>query len=121
MASPLVERFRNDTAPRLLARFGNGGVSTVVRVRDDDADPLAPPEVTETTAEVNAFAKGISAQMLAADPNLQVTDLRVIVAAVDYAPKVGDTVEINGTSRLIIRVDAIPAAGDPAVYWFYAR
>lgn len=121
MSSELVQRFRNDVAPRLLAKFGNGGLAVTVRVLTPNPDPLQPPSVTETSTPFNGHAKGVSAQMVAADPNLNVTDLRVIVAAVDYSPKVNDTVSVNGDARRVIRVDAIPAAGDPAVYWMFVR
>ena len=121
MPSPLVAKFRNDIAPRLMAQFANGGTETEVRVMTPDPDPLKPPTVSVTGAAFNAYAKGVSAQMVAADPNLQATDLMVVVAALDYIPVVSKMVEINGSARAIIRVDAIPAAGDPAIYKFYVR
>ena len=121
MASPLVQRFRNDVAPRLLAKFGNGGVSTVVRVLTPDPDPLKPPSVVSDGVEFHAYAKGVSAEMVSADPNLVATDVQVICAAVDWVPSVSAVVEINGSDRTVIRVDAIPAAGDPAIYRFYVR
>lgn len=122
MTSALVQRFRDDVAPRLMRSIGdNGGVAVVVRVVTPNTDPLLPPAAVDTPQDIHAYAKGISAEMLSADPNLQVTDLRVIVAAVDYAPKVNDMVRINGADRRVIRVDAIPAAGDPAIYWMFAR
>lgn len=122
MPSALVSRFRNDVAPRLMRSIGdNGGVAVMVRVVTPNADPLLPPSAVDTPQDVPAYVKGISAEMLAADPNLQVTDLRVIVAAVDYQPVVGNVVQINSDTRRVIRVDAIPAAGDPAVYWMYVR
>ena len=121
MASELIQRFRNDTAPRLLARFANGGTATVVRTVTPNPDPLQPGTVTESVVEFNAVAMGVSAQMLAADPNMLATDLRVICAAVDFVPEVGKMVQINGKSRAIIRVDAIIASGPPAAYRFYVR
>lgn len=121
MASPLVQRFRNDVAPRLLAKFGNGGVESVVRVLTPNPDPLLPPTETSTATEFNAVARGVSSSILGTDPNLVATDLQVICAAVDYVPKVGEHVEINGSVRATVRVDAIPAAGDPAVYRFFVR
>lgn len=121
MSSPLVAKFRNDIAPRLMAQFANGGTETEVRVVTPDPDPLKPPTVTVTGAAFNAYAKGVSSQMVAADPNLQATDLRVICAAIDFTPVVGGMVEINGKSRGIQRVEPIPASGDPAIYKFYVR
>lgn len=119
--SDIVLRFRNDVAPRLLERFGNGGVKTIIRVLTDNVDPLLPPTSTTTETDVNAVVRGVSANILTADPNLVATDLQVIVAAISYIPDVGDHVKINGQTRAVVRVDAIPAAGDPAVYRFFMR
>lgn len=121
MTSALVQKFRNDTAPRLMAKFSNGGTETVARVVVLSTDPLMPPITDEQRTEFRSYVKGVSAQMVAADPNLQATDLMVLVAAVDFIPQVSKMVEINGKTRTIIRVDAIPAAGDPAIYKFYVR
>lgn len=121
MTSALVQRFRDDVAPRLMQGFGSDGVEVVVRVVTPNPDPLLPPIVAETQRDIKAFAKGVSAQMVAADPNLQATDLRVIVAAVDYVPTVGHVVTVNSDARRVIRVDAIPANGLPAIYWMYVR
>lgn len=121
MASPLVQRFRNDVAPRLMAKFANGGTKTEVRTVTPNPDPLLPSTVVTTSTPFNAYVKGVSAQMVAADPNLQASDLLVLVAAVDFIPQVSKMVQINNKTCTIIRVDAIPAAGDPAIYKFYVR
>lgn len=121
MPSALVSRFRNDTAPRLLAKFSNGGVSVVLRVVTPNNDPLMPPAVGEVPSGINAYAKGVTAQMMASDPNLIGSDLAIIVAAINYSPVVGDMVDINGKRMTIIKTEAIPASGDPACYWVYAR
>lgn len=121
MPSALVQRFRNDVAPRLLAKFGNGGVKTVIRVLTPNVDPLLPPSEVATATPVNAVARGVSSSILTADANLVSTDVQIIVAAIDYIPTVGAHIELNGDTRAIVRVDAIPAAGDPAVYRFFVR
>lgn len=121
MVSALVQRFRNDIAPRLLTRFDNGGVEAVVRAVTPNPDPLLPPVVVDTSAPIKAVARGASAQFVEADPNLVASDLQVIVAATDYTPVVGGTVEVNGKAMRVIRLDAIPAAGDPAAYRFFVR
>ena len=115
------DRFRNVTAPSLLARFTNGGVSAKVRTVVPAPDPLSQPTVFTDSVSFNAVAFGVSAKMVEADPNLQATDLRVICAAVDYVPVVGNVVNINGQDRRIIRVDAIVASGPAAAYKFYVR
>lgn len=121
LSSELVQRFRNDVAPRLLAKFSNGGVFAVTRTVVPNPDPLRDPTVTEAKVEINAVARGISGQMLASDPNLQATDLLIISASLDYTPVVGGIVEVNGKQRLVIRVDNIVAAGLPAASKFYVR
>lgn len=121
MTSALVQRFRDDVAPRLLAKFGNGGVETVITVTTQNPDPLLPPTTESTSVEVNAVARGVSSNILTADSNLVATDVQVIVAAINYVPQVGDFVAINGYDRAVVRVDAIPAAGDPAIYRFFLR
>ena len=121
MVSAIVQRFRNDVAPRLLEKFGNGGVRTVIRVLTGNVDPLLPPTETLTPTSVNAFVSGVSSSIITGDANLVASDLLVRVAAIDYTPEVGAIVEINGANRAVIRVDAIPAAGDPAIYRFFLR
>lgn len=121
MTSALVQRFRDEVAPRLMQRLGSDGVEVVLRVLTPNPNPLLPPSVTDSSSKVKAFAKGVSAQMVAADPNLVATDLRIIVAAVDYAPSVGKMVQVNGEDRRVIRVDAVPANGLPAIYWIFVR
>lgn len=121
MTSALVQKFRNDTAPRLMAKFANGGTKTEVRTVTPNSDPLMPPTVTTSSTEFNAYVKGVSSQMVAADPNLQASDLLVLVAAIDFIPQVSRMVDINNKTCAIIRVDPIPAAGDPAIYKFYVR
>ena len=121
LSSPLVARFRNSTAKRLLQRFSNGGVQTVLKVTTAPVDPILSPVVTYTRADVLAVVSGVSESMLTSDPNLVVTDLRAIVAAVDYVPSAGDAVSVNGADRRVLRFDAIPAAGDPAIYIIFLR
>lgn len=121
MPSELVSRFRNDTAPRLLAKFSNGGVKSTIKVVVQPVDPLLPPTVTKTYADIDAYVSGVSSSILSADPNLVASDLQVIAAAVLYTPDIGGIVSVNSTDKRIVRVDAIPAAGDPAIYRFFLR
>ena len=121
MPSALVSRFRNDTAPRRMAKVSNGGVSVVLRVVTPNNNPLMPPAINEVPSEINAYAKGLTANMMASDPNLIGSDLAIIVAAINYSPTTGDMVDVNGKRMTIIKTEAIPASGDPACYWVYAR
>lgn len=124
MSSPLVQRFRNEIAPRLLDKFNNGGVKTVVTFVTEHPDPLRGPTLCEDCAirtDIDTYVSGVSSSILASDVNLVVSDLQVIVAALNVVPEVGELVEINGDDRRILRVDAIPAAGPPAIYRFFVR
>lgn len=115
------DRFRNDVAPRLLAKFSNGGVQSVVQVTVPNPNPLQMPTATEVKRDIRAVVKGVSQQWIAIDPNVVASDLEVIVAAVDYVPTVGAMLEINGVSHRVITVRPITAAGLPAVYKFVVR
>ena len=119
--SDLVQRFRNDIAPRLLARFENGGVESQTVTVTPNVDPLLPSSESVVSAPFNAVVRGVSGKFIADDPNLVASDLQAICAAVDYVPVNGARVLVNDVARLIVRVDAIPAAGDPAAYRFFLR
>lgn len=119
--SALYDRFRA-TAARLVTRFDQEGTEQIVRVVSPDIDPLLPPVVEETLQSFRAVVRGVSAQIAAASPDLEITDLQVITDAVNgYVPDTTQHVLINGVARAIIRVDAIPAAGQPCAYRFYVR
>lgn len=119
--SAFYDRMRA-TAARLVTRFDQEGTEAVLRVVTPNPDPLLPPVITESVAPFRAVVRGVSAQLAAASPDLELTDLQVITDAVNgYVPETTQHVLINGTARGIIRVDAIPAAGDPVAYRFYVR
>lgn len=107
--------------PRLMARFANDGTAYIARTVTPNPDPLLPGTTTETVVEFNAVVRGVSSTIQTADPNLEALDLQAICAAIEYIPVVGQWVEINGSARLIVRVDAIVAAGLPAAYRFFLR
>lgn len=121
MLSPLAQRFRDEVAPKLIDKMGNGGVQVVFREVIQNPDPLKQPLVSQSRREIKSWAKGVTSQMVVSDPNLQSTDIRILVAAVDFAPVTGGMVTVNGEDRRIVRVDAIPAADDPVIFWFYVR
>ena len=116
-----ADKFRNDIAVRLLEKFDNGGLGAVITVSSPNVDPLLPPSSNDTVSNISSFVKGVSQSILNNDPNLVATDIQVIVAAVHVTPIVGGRVIINGQTGTIVRVDAIPAAGDAAIYKFFVR
>ena len=115
----IYDRFQQ-TAARLLTRFDQGGTEAVVQAVITNPDPLAPPAVNTTVAPVRAVVRGVSAEIIAATPDLAVGDLQVIT---DYrfTPVVGGAVLINNHQRAILRVEPIPAAGDPVAWRFFVR
>ena len=80
-----------------------------------------PPVASTTVEPFPAVVRGVSADIAAMDPNLVATDLQVVTDTVNYTPSVDDVVQINGVDRKVIRVESIPAAGDPCAYRFYCR
>lgn len=116
----LYDRFRA-TATRLVNRFDQGGTNALVRVLTPNPDPRLPPVVSSDVAAFPAVVRGVSADIAAMDPNLVATDLQVVTDVVNYTPSVDDVVRINGTDRKVVRVEPIPAAGDPCAWRFYVR
>lgn len=119
--SALYDRFRS-TATRLVNRFDQEGTQVVLTVVVPNPDPLEPPATIETYQDIPAVARGVSGNIVTADPNVQATDIQVIVdTQTGYVPATGEQILMNGVSRAIVRVDAIPAAGDPVAYRFFIR
>lgn len=110
------------TATRLISKYDQGGVSAVVETVTQPPNPIDPPVVTKTTVPVKIVARGVSASLVAADPNLVSTDVMLIVDGQQaYKPKIGDKLTLNGESKVVVRVDRVPAAGDPLIYKFFVR
>lgn len=111
-----------NTATRLISKYDQGGVSAVVETVTQPPNPIDPPVVTKTTVPVKIVARGVSASLVAADPNLVSTDVMLIVDGQQaYKPKIGDKLTLNGESKVVVRVDRVPAAGDPLIYKFFVR
>lgn len=119
--SDLYDRFRA-TATRLVNRFDQEGTQVIVRVVTPNPDPTLPPTVDETINPIPAVARGVTGSIVTADPNIQATDIQLIVdTQTGWVPMTGEWIELNGVTRAIVRVDAIPAAGDPVAYRFFVR
>lgn len=118
----IYERFRNVTAPRLLARFDQGGLETTIQTVVPNPDPTQPPAIITSQRPVRAVVRGVKAELVASIPDLQLTDLQAITDADSgFVPVVGHHVLINGQTRAILRVEAVPAAGNPVIYKFLVR
>lgn len=119
--SELYDRFRA-TATRLINRFDQEGTSVVVRVVTPNPDPTLPPDVDEDIQSIPAVARGVTGSIVTEDPNIQATDIQMIVdTQTGWVPSTSEWVELNGANRAIVRVDEIPAAGDPVAYRFFIR
>lgn len=106
----IYDRFRA-TATRLINRFDQEATETVVRTVTPNPDPLLPPIVDEAVAPIPAAVRGASASIVANDPNLSMTDLQVIMDYRGGVFDVGSGMHIDGASRVVVRVDRIPASG----------
>lgn len=107
---------------RLVGRFDMEGTQAVMQVVTPDPDPLAPPDVESVLVDVPAVAFGVTGEMVASDPSLVVTDIRVIVAAANWPDvKVGDAVSLDGVEKAVIRVETVPAVGVVSIYKMIVR
>jgi len=79
----------------------------------------APTTATDWTA-LNAIARGVS-QALVDGTQVLASDLMILVAVADYQYQASDLIRLDGKQVAIVRVDKIPAAGDPVVIRFIVR
>ena len=108
------------TSARLLDRFDQEGTQTVIQSVTPNPDPMLPPAIIESSQPIKAVVRGVSAEIVASTPDLQVGDLQIIT---DYrfTPVVGGAVLINGHQRAILRVEPVPASGAAVIYKFFVR
>lgn len=107
---------------RLVGKFDMKGTKVVMEVVTPNPDPLLPPSVDSVSVDVPAVAFGVTGEMVARDPSLVVTDIRVIVAANNWPGiEVGDMVSLDGVERAVIRVETVPAVGVVSIYKMIVR
>lgn len=117
----IYDRFAS-LADRLVTQFDMGGTATLVQIVTPDPDPLKPPTVTDGGFSIPAVVFGVTGDMVARDPDLVATDLRVIIAAAHWVPLVpGDVLRIDGKDRAVVRVEPVPAAGVVSIYKLIVR
>lgn len=110
------------TATRLVSRFDQYGVDVLVEVVTQPTNPIDPPIVTTTPRAIKLVARGVSQSYLSSDPNLKATDVMIIIDGDQwYKPDVQDKITLNGEPKQIVRVDRVPASGDPLLYKFFVR
>lgn len=107
---------------RLINKFDMGGTHVSLTFVTDNPDPLEMPDVTNIAERIPAVVFGVTGEMVARDPDLLVSDLRVIVSASE-APcmKVGDIIKIDGVDKSILRINPVPAAGVVSIYKLIVR
>lgn len=112
----------SNTATRLINKYDQGSVDYMVEVVSQPVDPYDPPVVTLCPRPIKLVARGVSAALLSADPDLVSTDLMIIIdGQQEYKPAIGDKLSVNGNAKVVVRVDRVPAAGDPVIFKFFVR
>lgn len=97
------------------------GTITITRTTTgtpDPATPWIPGTPTTATYTLQARVDGVAAEYVDGTTILA-TDLMVIAspratlagATVDFVPQVSDTLSIDGVTRTIKKIEAVPAAG----------
>lgn len=84
------------------------GVSYEISI---DSDPLQPPVVVPVETPIPAVVRGVTAAMVAADPNLLATDLQVIMGPQGEMVAGASSLSVNGVQRRVISIERIPASG----------
>jgi hypothetical protein len=100
------------TASRLLTKYKQGTVEIGRPSNTPGANPWDAPTLTTVWTELNAIARGVS-QSLVDGVQVVASDLQVIASLTDYTPIASDLMRIDGKRVTIVRIDQIPAAGDP--------
>lgn len=100
------------TASKLLANFSQGAVElvrsngVVAGVNEWDL----PTDNTPTTYTLDAVVEGVN-KSLVDGVNILASDLKVTFAAFQISPSVNDKINIDGNSKTIVSLTAIPSAG----------
>jgi hypothetical protein len=105
------------TAAKLLDKFSQGVVEIGTTATIPGANPWDAPGVVTSWQEVDATVSGVSAKYVDG-VNIVASDRQVLFqGAVD----VGDLMRIDGIAVAVLRIDNIPAAGDPVVTRAFVR
>jgi hypothetical protein len=113
---------------RMLRRWDTG-VVTLTRTIPRTPDPLTPwiPGTPETEVySLDARVDGVSADRVDGTTILA-TDLMAIASPaailagvpIDIVPRMTDTLQIDGVSKTIKKIEAVPAAGDAALFHIF--
>lgn len=105
------------TADRLLERFAQGDTQAVTVVTIPPAQSWEDPVETETRTTIDAVVRGVSSQFVDG-VTILATDLQVLSSS---AIPTGARLEIDGSTRVIIRHDKIPAAGVTVAHRYFVR
>ena len=108
--SAFYDRMRA-TADRLVTRFDQGATAVVTVVNVPNPDPLQPPAIVPTETSIPAVVRGVTAAMVAADPNLLATDLQVVMGPEGEVVSVASSLSVDGQPRRVISIERIPASG----------
>lgn len=95
------------TADRLINQFAQGSIEYEAVTTASPANPWDDPVETTVRVPIEGVVGGVSSEFLT-DVAILSTDLQLISSSSIPA---GSRVIIDGTARIIIRHDKIPAAG----------
>jgi hypothetical protein len=105
------------TTANLLGKFRQGTVEIGSTVSVPGANPWDAPTVSTSWQEVDAIARGVSAKYV--DGVKIVSSDRQVTMQGNVG--VGGLMRIDGVAVAVLRVDYIPAAGDPVATRVFVR
>lgn len=109
-------------AARLLPKFATGVVAIERRGQLETGNPSKPFQDELGTYPRHAYVGGYPSDRIDG-VNVIASDLRIICAAdnLPIRPTAADAVTIDSSRLAIVRVTAVPAAGQPVLYVLQAR
>lgn len=112
-----------DVASEVLAEFKQGTVTlTRPGTSTPGANPWDPPVTTDSVVHtLDTVVKGVDAEFVDGTTILA-SDKQLTAAVPEITPSMEtDALAIDGRTVTILRIDAIPGAGTPVAYRFFAR
>lgn len=96
------------TAKRLLTRFNQGALSSIVITETAGASEFDPPTMSPVATTRQGVSRGVSSKFVDGE-NILSTDLQLMIEATSLT--VDNRMTIDGKSVQILRVDQIPPSG----------
>ena len=106
------------TAKRLLTKFNQGNLSTIVITTTPGVTEFDPPTSSQEPTQRQGVARGVSSKFVDGT-NILSTDLQLMLEATDI--DVGSRVTVGGKAVSVLRVDQIPPSGVSVVTRVFVR